>query len=187
MLPHLKYFVAAVTTIGLLTSCAGGASTPTAPNTRQPNQSQVLKHATSSCPCLYVANVGSSEGSKPTPDRITVYAAGATGNTPPIQDIAGSKTGLNSPYGIAVDARSDMYAVNASGSSVTVYATGSTGNVKPIQTISGSNTGLYSPSGIALDPVNGDIYVTNYNYCPSCAGSVESWASGSNGNVAPIE
>jgi hypothetical protein len=175
---HLKYLVAPVTAIALLTSCAGGSSTPTTPNALQQNQSHARPNA--SCPCLYVAN---------NTGTVSVYAAGASGTAPPIQKISGSKTGLNQPYGIAVDASGNMYVANYAGGSgsgsVTVYAAGATGNVKPTTTITGSNTGLVTPVGVALDPVNGDIYVANDYGGASGSGSVTSYAPGSNGNVSP--
>ena len=52
----LKYMLAAVTAISLLSSCAG-SSTPTTPPGFQQNQSHPGKRATSPCPCLYVANL----------------------------------------------------------------------------------------------------------------------------------
>ncbi|MGB8909036.1 MAG: NHL repeat-containing protein [Candidatus Cybelea sp.] len=156
-----------------LTGCAGGSSTTT---TTPP--AAKAKHATSACPCLYVANPGSSS--------VAVFGTGSTGNVAPIQMISGSNTGLNLSAGVAVDASGNMYVANQTGGpsrhgSVTVYAAGSTGNVTPIQTISGSKTALASPLGIALDPANGDIYVAN-----ASGDSVTIYAPGANGNIAPI-
>ena len=178
MASHLKHLVGAATTIALLSSCANGSSAGTTPLTFQQNQSRAGKHATS-CPCLYVTN------QLFTPQSVTVYAAGAMGNAKPIQTIAGSNTGLNNPYDVAVDADGDIYVVNGN-NSVTVYAGGATGNVAPMQTISGSNTGLNLPLGIALDPVNGDIYVANAGEGASTPQSVTIYAPGATGNVAPI-
>jgi acylphosphatase len=180
LLQHLKYMVAAVTAIVLLTSCVGGLSAPTKPLTFQQSQS-VGSHARV-CPCLYVANAPPKRGGS-----VTVYAAGARQDATPIQTISGSHTGLSGPKDIAVDASGNIYVANADPrgkgngyGSVTVYAAGSTGNIAPIQTIEGNNTGLYYPDGIAPDPVNGDIYVSSID------GSVEIYAPGSNGNVHPI-
>jgi len=189
MLSHLRYPVATATAIALLTSCAGGSSTPAAPLAFQ-NQSLTPKRA-NACPCLYVANLGGTE----VPGSITVYPAGANGNAKPIQTIKGSKTGLNYPADVAVDANGNMYVVNSGyfggPFSVTVYAAGATGNVKPIQTIRNgtSGSGLELPFGIALDPLNGDIYVANADggsSGSSTVGSVAIYAPGSNGYVPPI-
>ena len=46
--------------------------------------------------CIYVTNAR-------TPS-VTVYAADANGNVPPIRTISGSRTHLNGPAGIALDA-----------------------------------------------------------------------------------
>jgi DNA-binding beta-propeller fold protein YncE len=59
--------------------------------------------------------------------------------------------------------------------------------VKPAAVISGSKTGLSNPQGVALDPVNGDIYVANFDGTgPSGEGSITIYSPGSHGNVAPI-
>ncbi len=120
------------------------------------------------------------------PYRVTVYASGATGNVKPIQDIHGSKTGLNHPHDVAVGGRGHIYVVNTFPASVTVYAPGATGNVKPTETIRGRNTELNTPTGIAVDSVNADIYVSNIDGGPSRSGSVTIYAPGSRGDVSPI-
>ena len=112
---------------------------------------------------------------------VTVYAAGANGNVPPIQAITGPYTGLYSPAAIAVDADQNIYVMNGDCTGIiTVYAAGASGNVAPIQTIAGSYTGVSGScsNGIAVD-ANKDIYVT------SSSGSVFVFAAGSNGNVPP--
>ena len=103
-----------------------------------------------------------------------------------MRTIAGSNTGLATPFDVAVDAPGNVYVANWNNSfpSITVYAAGSNGNVAPVQTISGSNTGLGAPSGIALNPVNGDIYVAND--LPAGSPSIEAFTPGANGNVSPI-
>jgi len=116
-------------------------------------------------------------------DTVAVFAAGSNGNVSPIQLISGSNTGLNTPAGIAVDASDNIYVSNYNGESITEYAAGSTGNVSPIATISGSATDLGHPVGISLD-ADDNIYVANSGY-PSGTPSIEIFAAGSNGNVAP--
>jgi 6-phosphogluconolactonase (cycloisomerase 2 family) len=121
-------------------------------------------------------------------DRVTVYAAGASGNATPIQTISGSNTGLSDIYGIALDAAGDIYVASAAqngpgAQSVNVFAPGATGNVAPMRTISGAATLLSEPIGVAVDPT-GNLYVVNQ------AGSgtaVDVFAPNANGNVPPIQ
>ncbi|MBV8594458.1 MAG: hypothetical protein JOZ27_09185 [Caulobacteraceae bacterium] len=98
--------------------------------------------------------------------------------------IAGSNTGLSTPYGIALDRSGRIYVANIGGS-VTVFAAGATGNAAPAQTITGSNTGLDLPTGIALDAA-GRIYVASSHY-PDVAGRVTVFASAADGNVSPVQ
>src|SRR5208282_1582489 len=100
-------------------------------------------------------------------NTVTVYAANANGNVPPIAVIGGANTRLANPTSIALDASGKIYVLNSAGyskGSITVYpplAT-STGilNEAPIAAIAGSKTLLDNPTGIALDS-RGEIYVTN--------------------------
>ncbi|MBV8531956.1 MAG: NHL repeat-containing protein [Candidatus Eremiobacteraeota bacterium] len=163
--------------VALLAGCAG------APTTRVQSVPQVQHRAGTQCPCLYVANA-IYKGKTDTP-RITVYAQGASGNMPPLQEIKGRNTDLDYPYGVAVDGSDNIYVANFD-SSVTVYAAGATGNVAPAATISGSNTGLLVPQGIAINPVNADIYVSNWSENSSAGDSITFYAPGSNGNVSPL-
>jgi DNA-binding beta-propeller fold protein YncE len=98
-------------------------------------------------------------------NTVTIYAKGSNGDATPTAIIGGSKTGLNVPYGIAVDSTSgNIYVVNRDGGSVTVYPAlgSSTGllNEAPMASITGSNTGLFAPAGLALDS-SGNIYVAD--------------------------
>src|SRR3989442_7041473 len=63
---------------------------------------------------LYVANYNGSS--------VTAYAAGATGNATPTATIAGSKTGLNQPSGVALDAAGRVYVANAASTNRTEAA-----------------------------------------------------------------
>jgi hypothetical protein len=179
----VKLAITATAAIALLSSCSGGSPTPAIPSAAQENQPHNGKHkATSSCPCVYVANL--------TGDSITVYPVGTTGDAKPVQYLRGSHTGLSNPYAVAVDSSGNIYVANGVGGSVytgtvTVYAAGATGNVAPTAVIEGPETGLYGPEGIALDPVNGDIYVTNAGGGPSGNGSITIYTPGSSGDVAP--
>ena len=143
---------------------------------------------------LYVAN-GSLTG---TSGSITVYSAGATGDAAPIATIAGTNTGLRSPFGIAVDAAGRLYVTAtyyyyydsyyAIDSSIAIYAPGATGNVAPIATIAGSATGLQQPLGITLDAA-GRLPVGNWGGTPRYAStpptsSILFFAPGATGNAA---
>lgn len=135
---------------------------------------------------IYVANYGGGSNGIGT---ITVYAAGSDGDTTPIASIAGLRTGLENPFGIAVDSSGKIYVANFAGGrgtgSVSVYAARSNGNVAPIATIVGADTGLDNPSGIAIDS-GGKIYVANRGGGRTSTSSVTVYPAGSNGNVKPI-
>jgi hypothetical protein len=159
----------------LITGCARDGTQP--PIVGQQNQVRA-KHATSSCPCLYVTNWAGQS--------ITVYPVGATGNVAPIAAIAGPQTGIDLPYGVALDASGNIYVTNFDDNSITIYAAGANGNVSPAATIMGSNTKLLDPEGIGIDPIHGNIYVQSLNG-PSGNPSILVFAAGSNGNVSPAE
>jgi sugar lactone lactonase YvrE len=130
---------------------------------------------------LYVANQNVSS--------VTVYAAGATGNSAPTAIIAGANTGLISPTGITLDANRKIYVANPGSlgggpDSITVYATGSSGNVTPTATITGSATGLANPTAITLD-ASGNIYVANSGSQIGGVDSITVYPAGSNGNAPP--
>ncbi len=132
---------------------------------------------------LYVANAYASGKAG---NSITVYGYGSSGDRPPIRTISGPKTGLNTPYGVAVPYQGEVYVSNlASGSgtaSITVFAAGAHGDVKPIRVIRGSKTGLAAPLGITVDDSGGgQIYVTG----TIGGGSVSIFGGGTKGNVAP--
>jgi hypothetical protein len=179
-----RYVLSACVAVAMLAGCGGtpigapGSMPQSSAIASHADRSFLSKHRTTSCPCLYVTNVNHN--------RVTVYASGATGNAKPIQNIHGSKTGLNHPHDVAVDGSGNIYVVNAFPASVTVYAPGATGNVKPTETIRGRNTKLNLPTGIDIDSVNGDIYVSNINGGPSRNGSITIYAPGSRGDASPI-
>jgi len=129
---------------------------------------------------IYVANVGSDPNTGLAGNKITIFAAGASGNAMPTATIAGGNTGLDDPVGIAVDGAGNIYVANGGNSnSITVYAPGASGNATPIATIAGVNTGLNIPSGIVLDGA-GHIYVANQR------GSITVYAAGASGDVTPM-
>ena len=127
-------------------------------------------------------------------NTVTVYAASANGNVPPIAVIAGSKTRLANPNGIALDASGKIYVLSGAENRITIYPplASSTGilNEAPIASIAGSKTRVDSPASIALDS-QGDIYVANEFGGPNVPntddkGRVTVYPAGSHGNVAPF-
>lgn len=137
---------------------------------------------------IYVAigDVSSGSGLEP---ELSVFASSAEGNIPPLRTIAGPKTDLTAPHGIALDTSGDIYALDDN--VVTVYSPDANGDVAPLRTISGSNTGMTNASGIAVDHV-GNLYITNERSCvrppTQCTGKAKVlvYAPGASGNVAPI-
>lgn len=171
-----------------LAACGGSAGVPTAPGAllesalpgRQPDKAKqcVAKR------CIYVANTigpGSASGS------ITVYSAKANGDATPVREIVGTKTGLGTVWGVALDADRNIYVANYSGSNtsgdLTIYPAGSHGNVAPSATIIGLASGdvMVSPSDVAVDSA-GNMYATAYG-----SNSISVYAPGSNGYAEPIQ
>jgi sugar lactone lactonase YvrE len=139
---------------------------------------------------MYVANEGSQRDE---PASITIYRAGSKGDVAPIARIAGAKTDLKSPSGVAVDSSGYIYVTNDTypqePDSITVYSPGSTGNSTPVRVISGPATKLASPGGIAVDS-SGNIFVTSLNLDEGTSqqnhAAILLYAPGSTGNVAPM-
>lgn len=129
---------------------------------------------------IYVANNGL--GSNCT-GSVTVYASVANGDVAPIAIIAGHKTGLCHPGGIAVGLNGNIYVTNGDQytSSVTVYAANANGNVAPIQKITGRRTLLYGPQGVTLDSQE-DIYATS-----GYVGTITKYRAGAHGNARPLQ
>ena len=115
-------------------------------------------------------------------NSILVFARTANGNVAPLRTISGAATGLNGPYGVAVDIVNNEVAVaNLGGNSVTVYARTANGNASPLRTISGAATGLNSPTGLAVDTVNNELVAANNG-----GNSVTVYARTANGNIAAL-
>jgi hypothetical protein len=135
---------------------------------------------------------------------ITVYPPLGAGigilNEAPIAEIAGIKTLLDDPLGIAIDSQNNIYVANERGGpvvrgkhfdkgSITVYPAGSDGNIAPLATISGKATGLSFPVSIALDSSD-KIYVANFDTANvksplNLGGSITVYPAGSKGNASP--
>ncbi len=152
---------------------------------------------------IYVLNTSNF----PNPgNAVTVYAVGSTGDTMPSATINIDSGGYNTPTGIALGPRGQLYVANqlkecpwqscaATGAGdVAIYNADSDGNAIPSAVIRGRATELAFPSAIASDQ-RGGIYVTNEGSAvclPSCGcfpdgrGSITVYASSSSGNVKPI-
>ncbi len=115
---------------------------------------------------IYVVDDGNTRDGGSIAPGVYVYPAGSHGNAAPIASISGTDTGLDTPYGIAMDSSGNIYVADDGDEtcdateSVYVYPAKTSGNVAPIATIGGSNTALCYPSGIALDS-SGNIYVAD--------------------------
>jgi len=181
--PDAAIFVANNVNVTAYPVGTDGDVAPIALTTGMANPSSIAEDASGR---IYVANNGTN--------TVTVYAAGANGNVPPLAVIGGSNTGLNLPVGIALDASGKIYVLNGATNlpGVNVYPPlgSSTGilNQAPIASIAGSQTLLDYPDSIALDS-QGNIYVANegpivsrklYDY-----GRITIYPAGSNGNIAP--
>jgi len=138
---------------------------------------------------IYVTNA--------TNGTVTVYAANADGNVPPIAVIGGPNTQLTFPTGIALDASGKIYVLSIVGNetSIAVYPPLRTRtgilDEAPVAVVAGSNTLLENPAALALDS-RGNIYVANGSggpvvpHEPYDEGMLTVYPSGSNGNVAPV-
>jgi len=135
---------------------------------------------------LFVANVLGEAGYT----GVLVFPGGSDGNVTPSVVIGGTRTGIDWPAGVALDARGNIYVADAgrygSPASIRVYSAGSNGNVPPIATISGSDTGLIGRHvrGISLDRKE-NLYVTNDGR-DGTASRITIFKAGSNGNVKPL-
>jgi len=184
-----NYGAGAVNSVTVYAVGTTGNATPlqylNGPSTQLCNPDDV---AVDSSDNMYVSNICAPSGHY----SVTVYAAGATGNTAPTAVISGSNTGLNEPDGIALDpVNGDIYVANGNGGSnlggtVTIYAPGSNGNVAPIGTISGAATGLEVDGPLVLD-ASGNIYVPNVARGGGPNGSITVYAAGTVGDVAPMQ
>ena len=172
-----------------LTACGGGAafSPPPASSGSELQSARQAKHATSG-QMVYVSN--DTEGGSG-PAEIDYWPVGATGNVAPSGFIGGPDTGLTyGVQGVVIDQTGELYVANVIANNILGFPADSNGDVAPNVTISGPATGLTEPVGLALDK-SGNLYVVNCgSTCTFPAQgppSVEEFAAGSQGNVAPIK
>ena len=79
-------------------------------------------------------------------------------NVAPAATIKGSRTLLDEPNGVAIDAKGNIWVTNAKVDEIYVFKAGSTGNIAPSCII--RSDAIHSPSGITVD-ANGNIYQVN--------------------------
>lgn len=126
----------------------------------------------------YVAEI---EGS------ISVYAADATGNTPPLRSIGDDGVGSNATtldvvLAVKLGPDGNIYVSNSgsTGPSVVVFAPDATGDATPLRVIKGANTGLLSPNGLAFDDA-GRLYVASRGN-----NSIRVFPPNAEGNATPL-
>ena len=88
------------------------------------------------------------------------------------QQLVGTLTGFEQPYGLCADKTGDVWIVNDGAQQIVEYKHGGT---SPIATL--SDSGEY-PEGCAVDPTTGNLAVTNF-YSTSGNGSVSIYAHAS--------
>ncbi|MBI4483126.1 MAG: hypothetical protein HY652_09570 [Acidobacteria bacterium] len=97
------------------------------------------------------------------PPSITVYSRTASGDTAPLRVIAGPKTQLNWPAGIAVEPeRGELFVANDAGDSILIFSTTASGDVAPIRVLKGPKTGIKNPTGLFVDTKNNELWVANF-------------------------
>jgi len=106
---------------------------------------------------IYVSNFNS--------DSVSVFEANAHGNAAPVRRIAGPRTRLRGPIGIAVDAERNLYVANRGGTGVTVYPPDADGDVAPWRVL--SSAGMQAAEALAVGPT-GAAFVSSW---PSDDGS----------------
>ena len=79
-------------------------------------------------------------------------------NVAPAATIKGSRTLLDEPNGVTIDAKGNIWVTNAKVDEIYVFKAGSTGNIAPSCII--RSDAIHSPSGITVD-ANGNIYQVN--------------------------
>ena len=121
--------------------------------------------------------------SQPGNTNVSKYDPRALPNTPPLVQIAGRKTKLGPPEGLAVDSLGALFVANGISNDVLVFKPGASGDAKPGTVISGKKTQLNNPTGLALDAAD-DIYVANGG--GQFGGSIVEYAAGAKKDATPL-
>jgi hypothetical protein len=110
------------------------------------------------------------------PPEVVVYRKEATGDEKPLRRIQGDRTHLETPHGIAVDAKNHLLFVNNWGAatsfkiagtgrfnppSINIYALDASGDAPPLRVIQGDRTQMNWPGNMTLHPDTGELYVAN--------------------------
>ena len=128
-------------------------------------------------------------------NAVVVYPKSASGEDQPIRRLAGDRTELEDPHGIAVDSKNGWIFVSNHGNvkntdpprvgrfeppSITVHPLQASGDTPPIRIIEGPRTQLNWPSHLFVDPEHGELYVAN-----DVGDSVLVFRTTDSGDVAP--
>jgi len=96
------------------------------------------------------------------PSSISVYPLKATGDTPPLRVIQGTKTQLNWPAAMSIDPeRGDLYVANDAGDSLLVFRATASGDAAPARVVKGPRTGIKNPTGVFVDLKNQEVWLSN--------------------------
>jgi DNA-binding beta-propeller fold protein YncE len=116
------------------------------------------------------------------PPSITVYPKDAKGDAAPLRTIAGPKTQMDWPTGIAVDPeRNEIYVANDGGNSILVFDAAAGGDAAPIRVLKGPKSLVSNPTGVYLDKANNELWVASFgNHISAVYNPL------ANGDVAPI-
>jgi DNA-binding beta-propeller fold protein YncE len=115
------------------------------------------------------------------PPSITVFAASTKGDAAPVRIIEGSKTALNWPSGLSVDAtHNEIVVTNLGNNSILVFGRLDRGNVAPLRAIAGPHTGIDRPIGVGLDLLHSELWIANMGH------TIEVFPLGANGDATPL-
>src|SRR5215470_10379401 len=156
----------AILSIASLSAACSASSNSTTPTSNLPTT-------------LYIADSGG--GAVLT--SVRVFPIGASGNVAPTTTIAGATTGLTGAFAIARDAVGNIYVTDFT-PAIRIFAPTASGNVAPIRVIAGAATTLSTPIGMGFDAA-GNLYVADFSGGTG-SGSIDVFAPGANGNVAPM-
>ena len=129
---------------------------------------------------LWVASAGDYYGNGM---AVLEFGPHPSGGVAPILVITGPSTGLNAPFGVALDSSDNVWVADRNANLVEEFANGAHGDVAPTASISGPLTGLSEPEGIAVD-ASDNVVVGNFGNGVS-GRTVTDYAHGATGNVAP--
>ncbi len=116
------------------------------------------------------------------PPSVTVYSRTASGDAAPLRVIAGPKTQMNWPTGIAFDpGKNEILVANDMGDSILVFNASATGDVAPIRVLKGPKTQIKNPTGIHVDTTHGETWVANFGNHSATAYKLDA-----SGDTAPL-